>query len=477
MSDKDIKKAHIEEIEIEILEEDYIVENTLKENRVKRNYKKKKRKKKNLFNDIILNLKEYGEVGIEAIRKYKDRLISQKEERKTVKPNSALLTAKKSLEEIESSNEISFEIEYAKDEKLFKDNNPADVKRYAEKRHVTSDDDSVVEKTKYSKRKVNKFKNRPSRSASAIAQNFIEILKNKDGKKSIVSDKDFIKFIGIITLLILLFGAVWFGFSGLKVNNTKTNTVISDVEYPGPIKPNKLFTSRTPEIRNLLGAPISSGSIDGTTDKFLDYNLSWFGEDTISKIIYGEDKRITKVDISFKESSLEKVFLNVKKYLGEPFANNQETKEIVWFQDSAMYSLKEVDGKAALNIELPVYNNFNNYPIREGSIIIEKQGAHDLTGDGKNDVLVLIGEKESYIYSEFTKLHMTIWDGENVFFTSFPTDSDGGTNIKLTYNDIDKDGIKDISVESKSEVMSNYNSFTVKNSAISNIYTSHDKPK
>lgn len=474
MSDKEIKKAHIEEIELELPSEEVYI--TPEEPKIKRE-RPKSSTRNNInnpfFQEAISVIRETMKAGVDVVKSYKEEILSKKEEETSeIKPNSAFIDNSK-----EKNEQSTVEIEFAEEQEIVP-KTPYKMSASAQaKKQEVKEEPLVNQASKQKKRRISANKNRPSASPSARAGSFVEIFQDDEDQKSLISDKDFRRFIGIATTLLVLFGLVWYGFTYINTDDMSKVNTVSASNYPGPIKPSDLFSSRTPEVVELLGDPKASGSIDATENSFMEYEQSWFGEEALSKIVYGIDKRVYFVDLAYKNASMEKIYQEMVKYLGEPITNNVETKEATWFIDSCMYILTEENQAAMLNIQTPLYDNVNSYPIAEGAMIIQKQSSHDLTGDGKNDVVVIIGEKENYIYKEFTKLHMTIWDGENVYYTAFPGDTDGGANPKITYEDVDKDGITDVSIETKNNAINNYNSFTVKNAAISSIYASHEKSK
>ena len=270
------------------------------------------------------------------------------------------------------------------------------------------------------------------------------------------------------------YGIYYNGFDDLGKNMDGSESV----PQFSPIKPFEAYSTLKQNIIELFGEGKQGEGVSDDT-KYIDYKQEWFSIMADTRYYYGKEKRVYKTVLTYKLNDKDKLYLEMKKWLGEPLEDSLSDKEAkkprgFWIKDSVSYELLVEKNKIVVESRLSYYNNPNQYDMGDRPTIIQRLNI-DVTGDKKNDAVLLIGSKANYTDTLYKNLYLLIGNESGAFYTNFPKTMDGGTNPQIKVIDIDKDNIMDILVESDQYYIKNYNAFSFKDKTIQNIYSSENE--
>lgn len=306
-------------------------------------------------------------------------------------------------------------------------------------KEVRSGFDSLVSKNKEPKndRKSENVTRHISTEEYKARKNYENFRKEKSGRVKINKKHLFILFLPFI---IIIAGLIIYIHKlshiplakdpGLKAGEAH------DVYEFGPLHPFEMCSMRKPDLFAQLGEPMGRGLGEDDDSKFYRYEYEWFGFTNRTRIYYGREQRIYKAVVDFEDNSYDEVYKKLIESLGTPVDIDEqgEYKDVFWILDSVKYWLSLTDENVpTLEMRLAYYDNPDEYNLSDRPTIIQEDNSHDVTGDRKNDKVLLIGSKAGYTQTVYRYLFVIVGDGKKSHVVKFPKESDGGYYPKLSF--------------------------------------------
>lgn len=245
-----------------------------------------------------------------------------------------------------------------------------------------------------------------------------------------------------------------------------------------PYMPYKMYSIKRPDLLAKLGEGIMGEGVSQDT-KYVEYTQNWFNIDVNAKYYYGKETRVYETILSYEEKDIDLVYENMKKRFGEPIYDNYKneeanTKETFWIKDSVNIFLRMQAGKPQVEMHMAYYENPDNLELGDRPTIVQ-QIRMDVTGDGEEDTVMLIGTKPEYTTTVYKHLFLLVDSKDGKFYTGLK-EFDGGESPQMTLADIDKDGEDEFLVTADLDYIMNYNVFKIDGKNILNVYSSDVNP-
>ncbi len=284
----------------------------------------------------------------------------------------------------------------------------------------------------------------------------------------------------IVVFIVVLGGGYLLYYNSFGMLNNEDREISLEDKF-SPIEPFIAYSSKLPSIIDLFGEGVSRGEGVSDDTKYVDYKQEWFSIEVDTRYYYGKQKRVYKTVLTYNESDKDKLFSEMKKYLGEPLSDtfndaDEKKPRAFWIKDSVSYEVLAKGDKIVLEARLAYYENPNNYDMGDRPTVIQRM-SEDVTGDGESDSVLLIGSKVNYTDTTYNKLFVLIGNNKGAYYTGFPKDMDGGSNPQLSILDINGDADVDILVESDLFYINSFNGFSYTDDKIVNIYSSENNPE
>lgn len=246
-----------------------------------------------------------------------------------------------------------------------------------------------------------------------------------------------------------------------------------------PVVPYKAYSIKKADLLAKFGEGIQGEGVSQET-KYIEYQQNWFNLDVPARYFYGKETRVYETILSYKEEESFLVYENMKKLFGTPIYDNfmnteAKNKETFWIADSINIFLRMKGGKPEVEMHMAYYENPKEHPLGDRPTIVQYMKL-DVTGDGEEDKLMLIGTKPEYTTSVYKNLFLLVESKNGDFFSGFPLETDGGESPKLSKVDTNGDGKDDFLVTADQGVVINYNVFQIEGNQIRNIYSSDVDP-
>ena len=295
-----------------------------------------------------------------------------------------------------------------------------------------------------------------------------------------INENKFTKIIATVVLVIAIiigisYGVYYGGFGELDSNLEEEQTKLQF----SPILPFDAYSSLKPNIIELFGEGKQGEGVSDDT-KYIDYKQEWFSIIADTRYYYGKQKRVYKTVLTYDIKDKEKLYLEMKKWLGEPLddsLSDEKSKKprVFWIKDSVSYELLVGKNNIVVEARLAYYENPNKYEMGERPTVIQRLNI-DVSGDNENDAVLLIGSKANYTDLTYKNLFLLIGNNSGAYYTEFPKMMDGGLDPQMKIIDIDSNETLDILVESDQYYIKNYNVFSFSGKSIDNIYAAENDP-
>ena len=157
------------------------------------------------------------------------------------------------------------------------------------------------------------------------------------------------------------YGIYYNGFDDLGKNMDGSESV----PQFSPIKPFEAYSTLKQNIIELFGEGKQGEGVSDDT-KYIDYKQEWFSIMADTRYYYGKEKRVYKTVLTYKLNDKDKLYLEMKKWLGEPLEDSLSDKEakkprVFWIKDSVSYELLVEKNKIVVESNL--------FSIVKGSIV------------------------------------------------------------------------------------------------------------
>ncbi|MGB5823748.1 MAG: hypothetical protein WBH44_06705 [Proteocatella sp.] len=343
-----------------------------------------------------------------------------------------------------------------------------------------------------------KINNKAGESFEKIGVKFSELLKmtkktlvninikikknqeNGDAKELFQKNKKII-YAGLLILVVALagYGAYYSQMPLLKeTHNPDIKGVIAS--YDGASHPFEILSSNRERMVAFKGEPDSKGDGKTLETKFVVYKLDWFGKNRETIIFYDKANHFTRIKLNIGNESAKELVDKLTKNFGSPVEDKDSTIKGgygIWIRDSIQYKLVHHGNYATIEIKLARYDNTNNLDVGKYPIVIQKLYKLDINKDGKQETMILLGNKKNSLSTNYDKLHLLMWDGKT-HLVKMAKDFDGGTYPQVEFKDMDKDGKDEIIVYSdNNEVVRNYDIFKYDGAGLQLTYSGHEEPQ
>lgn len=303
----------------------------------------------------------------------------------------------------------------------------------------------------------------------------------RSGPKTRINENNLTKLLAMSVLIfgILIIVVYLYYFSTLKpLSENMGEQVPEEKVITMPYMPYKMYSIKRADLLAKLGEGIMGEGVSQDT-KYVEYTQNWFNIDVNAKYYYGKETRVYETILSYEEKDIEPVYENMKKRLGKPIYDNYRNaearnKETFWIKDSVNIFLRMKEGKPEVEMHMAYYENPDNLELGDRPTIVQ-QMQMDVTGDGEEDTIMLIGTKPEYTTTVYKHLFLLVDSKDGKFYTGIK-EFDGGESPQMSLMDIDKDGDEEFLVTADLDYIMNYNAFTIDGKNILNVYSSDINP-
>lgn len=249
-------------------------------------------------------------------------------------------------------------------------------------------------------------------------------------------------------------------------------------KFNSEVHPLELFSTNIENLIEFKGEPESQGDGSSSEARYIVYKMNWFGENRDTAIYYDKNTSIESLKIKIGDVPAETLYQNYVEMFGAPKVEENPTIKggfAIFIKDGIQVKLMHNGTYMSVDMRLAKYDNVNNLALGENPIIVQNILDYDINEDGKNDKILLIGNK-SKSSTLYEKLYLLVWDGTKTYLEPMPEAVNGGSYPQLILTDTDKDKINEILVSSgNNDIIRNYNVFEYKAGSVANIYSGHNE--
>lgn len=333
---------------------------------------------------------------------------------------------------------------------------------------------------KNGKRLIETVDNSSIYNASRLDPKIQESIK-KARQKLRINENNLTKLLAMSVLILgvgIIVGYLYY-FSTLQPLSENVGSNIEEEEaITMPYMPYKMYSIKRADLLAKLGEGVMGEGVSQDT-KYVEYTQNWFNIDVNAKYYYGKETRVYETILSYEEKDIDLVYENMKKRFGRPIYDNYKNeeaknKETFWIKDSVNIFLRMKAGKPEVEMHMAYYENPDNLELGDRPTIVQ-QIQMDVTGDGEEDTVMLIGTKPEYTTTVYKHLFLLVDSKDGKFYTGIK-EFDGGESPQMTLTDIDKDGKEEFLVTADLDYIMNYNAFKMDGKNILNVYSSDINP-
>lgn len=284
-----------------------------------------------------------------------------------------------------------------------------------------------------------------------------------------------------MSVLIISIGAYVVYYSNMPALKETHSKEIKGVlaSYDGELHPFEILSSTRAGLAEVKGDPSSKG--DGKTNetKFVVYKFEWFGKVRETILYYDKQQRFTKIKLKIGDEKAKDLSDKLTSMFGSPLEDKDPTVKgglAIWIKDTVQYKLIHHGGYATIEMKIARYRNTANLEIGKNPLVIQKVYKQDLNKDGKQESIMLVGNKYNPYSTNYNHVHLVVWDGKT-YVKNVPAETDGGSYPQMEIMDINADGKDEVIVSSdNNDVVKNYNVFSFDGKKIDLIYNGYDEP-
>lgn len=343
--------------------------------------------------------------------------------------------------------------------------------------------ESAAPKENETEIKLPSFLEKRMQERAAAEQKQKAVRSKRRPSRSAMKENDLTRVLAIAVLLlgVLIIGGYLRYFYKLEPLTEEIADQVGEeeVQITMPVVPYKAYSIKKADLLAKFGDGIPGEGTSQET-KYVEYQQNWFNLDVPARYFYGKETRVYETILSYKEEEAQTVYDNMKKRFGEPIYDNffneeAKNRETFWIADSINIFLRMRSGKPEVEMHMAYYENPKEHALGDRPTIVQRMKL-DLTGDGEDDTLMLIGTKPEYTTPVYKNLFLLVESKEGDFFSGFPLERDGGESPQLRKVDTNGDGKDDFLVTADQGVVINYNAFEIEGKQIKNIYSSDIDP-